>query len=227
MNIIYLIDFNCPFSYIGIKRLQKAVENLNLDVDWEIKSFELEPLAGKASIGAIERYADKFQITEKEAEDKIIEIEKIAADDGLEINFKDMTLRSSKDAHRLCKFTQNKYPDATLELAEKIFYANLTENKNIIDYKTLAGLALSCGIEESDVENILKNNYYNIEAELDREEALSHGITATPCFILTIKEEKLIIPGVFSTEEFETALTDFKEGNIKSKSYGIGALNQY
>ena len=64
MNILYLIDFNCPYSYIGLKRLENAVESLGIDVEWELKSFELEPLAGKrASIGMAQRYSDKYGIT--------------------------------------------------------------------------------------------------------------------------------------------------------------------
>lgn len=224
MNILYLIDFNCPYSYIGLQRVKKAVEHLEYDVGWELGSFELEPLAGKASIGSIERYAEKYGVSNEEAENIIDEIEKIAFDDGLKINFKEMTLRSSKDAHRICKFVQSKYPEVTLELVEKILYANFAENKNIADNKILSELAISCGLDEFEVNRILDNNYYNIEVELDKEEALSHSITSTPCFILTKKEEKLIIPGVFSAEEFEIALKDFEEGNIKSKSYGIGSL---
>lgn len=224
MNILYMIDFNCPYSYIGLKRVQKAVENLGIDAEWELKSFELEPLVGKDSISSIDRYAEKYDISKQEAENMIGEIEEIAVSDGLELNFKDMTLRSSKDAHRISKFVQNKYPNLALELVEKIFSSNFVENENIADNKLLSELAISCGVDESDVKKILDNNYYNIEVELDKEEALSHGITATPCFILIKKEEKLIIPGVFSTEEFETAIKDFDEGNIKSKSYGMGAL---
>ncbi|WP_458454575.1 DsbA family oxidoreductase [Methanobrevibacter sp.] len=224
MNILYMIDFNCPYSYIGLKRVQKAVANLNIEVDWELKSFELEPLVGKDSVSSIDRYAEKYGIAKQEAENMISEIEEIAIADCLELNFKDLTLRSSKDAHRISKFVQSKYPDLALGLVEKIFHSNFVENKNIADNKLLSELTVSCGVDESDVKKILDNNYYNIEVELDKEEALSHAITATPCFILIKKEEKLIIPRVFSTEEFETAIKDFEQGNIKSKSYGMGAL---
>ena len=62
-------------------------------------------------------------------------------------------------------------------------------------------------------------NSYNIEIELDKDEAITHGITATPCFILNQKEEKLIIPGVFSTEEFENALKDMQSGEIEKKTF--------
>ena len=220
MRIIYLIDYNCPYSYIGLKRLQKAVENVGVDVEWEMRSFELEPTRGKRqTITTTERYAEKYGVSLEEAEAEIAEIERIAHEDGLNINYKDMMLVSSKDALRLTKFSENMHPEVTLELVEKIFESNLVKNKNIYKTEILAEIAISCGIEEYEALKILDQNYYNIEIELDKDEALTFGITATPCFILIQKEEKLIVPGVFSTEEFETALRDMISGEIEKKTF--------
>ncbi|MBQ6100330.1 MAG: DsbA family protein [Methanobrevibacter sp.] len=220
MNIIYLIDFNCPYSYIGLERIKKAIENQNINAEWEMKAFELESEAGKRpTISTTERYCEKNNVSKKEAESKIAEIEKTAQDDGLKINYKDMLLTSSKDALRLSKFAQNMHPELTLKLVEEIFYSNLVKNENIADIKVLTEIAISCGIEESEAKKILENNYYNIECFLDMEEALSHGISATPCFILEKDGGRLIIPGVFSYEEFEIALKDFESGEIKDKTF--------
>ena len=155
----------------------------------------------------------------EDASAKIREIEDTALSDGLKINYKDMPLTSSKDALRLCKFCQEKYPEITLKLIEEIFYAKMVENENLADMKVLTKIAVSCGIEESEAQRILENNYYNIEAYLDLEEALSHGITATPYFILNHNGERLIIPGVFSAEEFEIALEDMLSGEIEDKTF--------
>ena len=134
MNIIYLIDFNCPYSYIGLKRLQKTIENLNLDAEWEMRAFELETQAGKRpTISTAERYAEKYGLSLEDASNKIAEIEQIAHEDGLEINFKDTLLTSSKDALRLTKYAQNMHPKITLKLVEEIFYSNLVKNENIAD----------------------------------------------------------------------------------------------
>lgn len=220
MNIIYLIDFNCPYSYIGLKRLQKAVDSLNLDVEWEMRSFELETDAGKRpTISTAERYAEKYELSPEDASRKIDEIEEIAHEDGLEINFRDMLLTSSKDALRLAKYAQNMHPEITLKLVEEIFYSNLVKNENIADINVLTKIAISCGLTEFDAKKILENNYYNIEAYLDKEEALTNGITATPCFILELNEDRLIIPGVFSIGEFETALKDLSSGNLEGKTF--------
>ena len=220
MRIIYMIDFNCPYSYIGLERIKKAVESLNFDVEWEMRSFELEPEAGKRpEMSTAERYVQKYGLSLEDASSKIAEIEEIAVDEGLEINFKDILLTSSKDALRLAKFAQNMHPEITLGLVEEIFYSRLVKNENIADIKILEKIAISNGIEEYQAKKILENNYYNIEVFLDKEDALSNGITATPYFILEKNEERLIIPGVFSTEEFEIALKDFVSGDIKDKTF--------
>ncbi|MBQ2654262.1 MAG: DsbA family protein [Methanobrevibacter sp.] len=225
MRIIYVIDFNCPYSYIGLERIKKACESLDLDVEWEMRSFELEPQAGKRpEASTAERYAEKYELSKEDAQNRILEIEEIAHADGLKINFRDMPLTSSKDALRLCKFSQNMHPELTLKLVEEIFHSRLCLNENIADINVLSEIAVSCGFEEREVKKILENNYYNIECFLDMDEAVSNGITATPCFILTEKEEKLIIPGAFSTEEFEVALKDFVDGNVESKTYGFGSI---
>lgn len=220
MKILYLIDFNCPYSYIGLERIKKAAENLDLDIEWEMRSFELEPSAGKRqTVSTADRYADKYELSPEDASKKIAEIERIALDDGLKINYKDMLLTSSKDALRLTKFAQNMHPEITLKLVEEIFHANLVENENIADIKVLTRIAISCGLEEYEAKKILENNYYNIEIYLDKEEALTNGITATPCFIVYQKEERLIIPGVFSAEEFEIALNDLSSGDLAGKTF--------
>lgn len=220
MNIIYLIDYNCPYSYIGLERIKKATENLNLDVEWEMKPFELEPTAGKRpTLSTTERYAEKYEVSPEDASRKIAEIEQIAHEDGLEINYKDMLFTRSNEALRLTKYTQEMHPELTLKLVEEIFHSNLVKNENIADIKILTEIAISCGLEEFEAKKILENNYYNIEAYLDKEEALMHGITATPCFIVNHKGERLIIPGTFSAEEFEIALKDLSAGNLSEKTF--------
>lgn len=220
MNIIYLIDFNCPYSYIGLERLKKCCKKLGIDAEWEIKAFELEPSARKRpAMSTTEGYCEKYGLSPEDASRKIREIEETALEEGLKINYKDMLLTSSKDALRLSKFCQNVHPEITLKLVEEIFYANMVKNENIADIKILSEIAISCGLKESEANKILENNYYNIEAYLDAEEAVSYGITATPCFILNHNGERLIIPGVFSTEEFENALKDMQSGEIEKKTF--------
>ena len=54
MIIEYLSDFNCPYSYIGLNRIKNICNELNLDVKWEMKSFELEPGLSNIPVSSVE-----------------------------------------------------------------------------------------------------------------------------------------------------------------------------
>jgi predicted DsbA family dithiol-disulfide isomerase len=209
MKITYFIDYNCPYSYIGLQRIRKACESLDLDAEWEMRPFEIEPQAGKrTTVSITERYAEKYEISMDDASKKISEIEEAAREDGLEMNFRDITLTSSKDPLRFTKYVQNDHPDLSLDIVEEIFKANMVENINLTNIDRLVEIAVSCGVEETDARKILENNYFNIDVFRDMEDAIASGITTTPCFILEEDGSETIIREALSTEEFAKAISD-------------------
>lgn len=217
MNIIYLSDFNCVYSYIGLNRMKNAIDELGLDAEWEMKSFELEPNAN--NIPAVEKFASDNSLSVVDAKKEIESIEETARSEGLDINYRDMVINSSKDAHRLAKYVQNRYPQISQELIFKIFESNFTENEDISDYDVLINIAASCGFDENEIADMLKRGSQRIEVELDMDEALSYGITRIPYYIIEYKGERLIIPGAFEKDNFKTAFEDLISGQIKKKSY--------
>ena len=75
------------------------------------------------------------------------------------------------------------------------------------------------GLDEKNVKEMLSAKQYEIEVELDLEDALFNGITAIPCYALYYKDERLIIPGVFEKEDFKIAIEDLLSGDIKNKTF--------
>ena len=217
MNIIYLSDFNCIYSYIGLNRMKNTVSELNLDVEWEMKSFELEPNANNTS--AMERFAIDNGLSVDDAKKEIEAIEETAKNEGLDVNYKDMLINSSKDAHRLAKYVQNRCPELAQELILKIFESNFIKNENIADHDVLIKIAASLGLDENEIAEMLKRGSFKIEVELDMDEAISYGITRIPYYIIEYKGERLTILGVFEKKDFETAFKDLISGEIKNKSY--------
>ena len=217
MKILYLSDFNCPYSFIGLKRVKNACDELNLDVEWDMKSFELEPNA--KDIPAIDSFAIKNNLSVNDAVNEIEKIEEIARNEGLDINYKDMTLYSSKDAHRLVKYVQEKYSDISLDLVFKIFESNFSKNENISNPDVLVKIAVSCGLDGEEIMEFLKRNSLKIEVDLDMDEAISNGITTIPYYFLEYNDERLIVPGVFDKEFFKIALEDLMSGEMKNKTF--------
>lgn len=217
MRIIYLSDFNCPYSYIGLNRVKNAVCELNLDVEWEMKSFELEP--DGENFPSVERFAAKNGLSIKDAQKEIEEMEKIAQEDGLTINYKNLIINSSKDAHRLAKYVQNNYPESSQELIFKIFESNLTKNEDISNHDVLIEIATSCGLNGDEIAELLESNSLSIEVYLDMDEAISNGITTIPYYFIEHNDERLLIPGVFEKEAFKVAFNDLITGEMRNKTF--------
>ncbi len=220
MRIIFWSDFNCPNSYIGLHRLKKAVDEHDINPKWEMKPFELYPtLFNTPTSSMVTQNVLKYGLTPEDAEAKIIETEKIALKDGLKINYKDIQLTSSRNAHRLVKYIQNKHPDVSQELIFKIYEANFMENKIIADIDTLVEIAGGLDLDEDEIRGMLESDSYNFEVEIEEEDAIVMGVESIPLYFLNISEEQLIIPGAFEKDDFKIAIKDLINGEIESKSF--------
>ena len=220
MRIIFWSDFNCPNSYIGLHRLKQAVDELDIEVEWQMKPFELYPTLFSTPAGSIiTQIMIKYGLTPEMAEERIIETEKIALKDGLEINYTDINLTSSRNAHRLAKYVQNRHPEIALDVILKIYEANFVENRIIADKNVLAEIASQVGLDDNEITDFLKSDSYDFEVQIDEEDALVMGVESIPLYFLNVSEEQLIVPGAFEKEDFKIAINDLIKGEIESKSF--------
>jgi len=220
MRIIFWSDFNCPNSYIGLHRLKQAVDELDIEVEWQMKPFELYPTLFTTPAGSIiTQIMIKYGLTPEMAEERIIETEKIALKDGLEINYTDINLTSSRNAHRLAKYVQNRHPEIALDVILKIYEANFVENRIIADKNVLAEIASQVGLDDNEITDFLESDSYDFEVQIDEEDALVMGVESIPLYFLNVSEEQLIVPGAFEKEDFKIAIEDMINGEIESKSF--------
>lgn len=220
MKIVHWSDFNCPNSYIGLNRLKQALDELELNVEWEMKPFELHPtLFDTPANSMTTEYVIKYGIGPDEANEIIRETEDIAKSEGLDINYKDVRLTSSRNAHRLVRYVQNKHPEKSLELIFKIFEANFIANETIADIDVLVSVAAGIGLDENEVRNLLEGESYMFEVQLEEEESIIMGIEAIPFYMITINDEQLTVPGAFEKEDFKIAIRDMISGEMESKTF--------
>lgn len=149
MKIIYWSDFNCPYSYIGYTRLRKAIDELRLNIEMEMKAFELEEeLEENIIVPMRNHYARKYGIPEFEAAKKLKEIDKIGQEEGLDLDYSNAEITPSKDAHRLLKLAMSKNNQQIVEnIIEKLYRAFLCENKILNDKDLLIQIGASEGID--------------------------------------------------------------------------------
>lgn len=221
MKIEYWSDFNCPYSYIGNIRLKKAIDELKLDVKWKMKSFELEPHI-KSPVSARDYLIRKNNISTNEAESRIEEVNEIAKQEGLDFDYANTPVTSTRDAHRLVKYAQLKKPEITDNLIMELFKSHFIENKDISDYTVLFEISEKVNLENSL--EVLESGRYHPEVEIDEEDAYLLNIKYTPVYFLKNNNKKLIIPGTLTKEEFKISINDLLNDNLEIKSHGFGIL---
>lgn len=219
MKIIYWSDFNCPYSYIGLKRLSDAVEELNLNFEWKMKAYELEPHLQNTVKSSVEREMEKFSITKKEALEEMMEVNEIALESGLEIHWDKTPLVTSKHAHRLVKYTEKKDKTKVKEIIFKIYESKFKRCENIADLNVLVDIAVSSGFDEKEIHDMLLSDLYNIEVEMDCDDAHFNGLYSTPCYLFKISNHQLIVPHALEKEEFKNAIEDMMNDEILNKTF--------
>ncbi|MBR6024826.1 MAG: DsbA family protein [Methanobrevibacter sp.] len=220
MKIIYWSDFNCPYSYMGYVQLKKAIRELKLDIELEMKAFEIEPNLDDEITPMINYYAGKYGIPESEAKSRLEEIDDIAKEEGLNIEYSNAKVTSSKDAHRLVKLAMSRnIPSLADSIIEKTYNAFLCENKPLAEKEVLIEIGTSQGLGKDEITEMLDSNRYEVEVQLDEEDAILNGVEAVPCYFIKNGSETLVIPGALSKEGFKNSLKDLKSGDIESKTF--------
>ncbi|KAI0787780.1 thioredoxin-like protein [Fomes fomentarius] len=202
VSLIVISDIVCPWCYIGLRELQKAIRDVadcNLKIKVEHRPFFLHPTAA-------EDYAsDKHTwYEEKFGTEKLDQIKSVvtsrAKEVGIEIVFDGFMCQTIR-AHRL---SRKAYEVGGQEVQEKyldvIFHAYFTEGKNICDYDVLGELAEQAGVmSKEEAIEYLKSPEHGAEVEQMAMDARKKGVTGVP---FTIINGKWAVSGGQSAEVY-------------------------
>ena len=212
MKITYWSDYACPYCYIGETHLKQAVEALGAaqSVEIEMKAFELNPYASKDYTGTtVDRFAVKYGLTNAMAAKRIQQIDETGRQAGLDFNYGQTRYTSTFDAHRLTKLARGK-PDRTLadRLSERLYRAYFTENLELADPEVLVRIAVSEGLDETEVRAMLASDDYADDVRQDEKQAQEYRIHGVPYFVLA---GKYSVPGAMPVEQMEPILKKLLE----------------
>lgn len=209
MKITYWSDFACPYCYIGNTRLKRAIEDLNLDVDVDIRAFELDQNAAKdVQSTTVERFAIKYGLSMEDAQKQVSQISQLGIDEGIDFKYESTLYTNTRDAHRLMKLAQDKHPEVVEKLATMLFDAYFVENKKLAEYEVLLEIGKKAGLNENEIMEVLESDMYNSKVEEDENIALSGGVHAVPFYLF---DNKYAIPGALSYEDFKSVLSQIIE----------------
>ena len=200
-------DFACPYCYIGERRLESAIKQLNLEkeVDIVYKAFELDPYASK-EVGAKipERIARKYRLSPEDALEKVEEISSLGRELGIDMSYKDSQYSNTFDAHRLMKLAEDRYDRETVErLNENLFSAYFTKGLVLANPEVLIKIGKESGLKEDDIKDVLGTDKYTEQVHRDEKEAAMLCVRGVPFIVFN---DEFAVPGAFSIDGFVAAL---------------------
>jgi len=207
-------DVVCPWCYIGKRRFDRAVEELDGEIKLEIvyRPYQLDPTASPGkSQPVFEAYSRKFGGPEQ-ATAIISRVTDAAAGDDLAFRM-DRALRANTLlAHRLLWLAED--PDSPVPqqvLKERLLQAYFVDGLNIGDPDVLADCAAEVGFDRSATIEFLESDGGRQEVAAYLDQAADNGISAVPTFVIN---GQWAIPGAQDTETFVKLLRRLNENVI-------------
>ncbi|EEX67998.1 DsbA family oxidoreductase [Mitsuokella multacida] len=187
MKIELWSDYACPFCYIGEKRLEKALAEIDGGdkVEVEFKSFELDPYASREVVSStLDRFAVKYHLSKEEAAERIEAISRMGRSEGIDFRYISTRYTNTFDSLRLTKYAQAK---GKSEIITQLFDAYFTKNLELADHDVLKNIAGQCGLDSEEVSAVLASDRYAAEVRTDEQEAMERGIHGVPYFLINGK----------------------------------------
>jgi len=208
MKVEIWSDVVCPWCYIGKRRFERALAELDpsIEIEVEFKPFQLDPTASPGKTQpVIEAYAKKFGGPER-AEQIIDNITGVAAAEGLDFHMDKALRANTRLAHRLiARALLTCGREAQAAMKEQLMLAYFVEGRDIGDPAELAELAAELGHDRQQIVDFLESNDGVVELEAELALAEQLGITAVPTYVI---DGRWSIPGAQDSETFKTVLTN-------------------
>jgi predicted DsbA family dithiol-disulfide isomerase len=199
-------DVVCPWCYIGKRRFERALAELDGEIDVEItyRPYQLDPTAPfGAPTPVSEVYAKKFGGPER-AEQIFEHVTRIAAEEGLDFHLERAWRANTRDAHRVLWFAEQQAgPGVQSDVKEQLLQAYFTEGLDVGDREVLDDRAAAAGLERGAVAAFLDGTDGVTEVEHDLRTAHERGITAVPTYVI---DDAWAIPGAQDSDTFVQVL---------------------
>lgn len=218
MQVEIWSDVVCPWCYIGKRRFEKALGQLDWKRDVEItwRSFELEPSTPLRHEGDMaSRLASKYHISEDQARDTMSNITSLASEEGLDYHLETAKMTNSFDAHRLIKLAG--LEGLGTEMKERLLSAYFTEGLDISDHSVLERLGTEVGMNGSEISSMYLSDYMASDVRNDESQAGQLGITGVPFFVFN---QKYGISGAQSPDVFLEVLNKMKGELLLTQTRG-------
>ena len=181
-------DVVCPWCFIGMRRLQRAVATLpDIDVDMRWRPFQLDPTIPPEGRDRGEYMIGKFGSQER-IQQIHANIMQVGAVEGISFNFDAIKVSpNTLDAHRVIRWAAGFGSAVQTRLAGILFSAYFEQGQDIGDHAVLLEAAQVSGMDVHVAEALLPSDADRKEVQTEIATASRMGITGVPCFLLESK----------------------------------------
>ncbi|CAF1034880.1 unnamed protein product [Rotaria sordida] len=216
-------DNICPWCYIGKRRLENALSqinlsNINLSINWY--PFELDPnLPRDGSVMKIDRYKEKFR--KSFIRENLSEIIEIGKQEGIHFSCGGK-IGSTFDSHRLLYYVKQEENGEKKQndLIDVLFRAYFEQEQDLSDHKVLIKLAEEIGFDSNKIKEFLQSDQYKKEVEQEINQSREGDISRVPHFRINdrIELSGAQHPPIF-IQAFRKAGLQFKTKQVNSYIY--------
>lgn len=197
-------DIACPFCYLGLTKLQQAIQNKGLDneVQIELRTFLLNPGLKTDLSKSISQYLHEHkQIPLEQIEAMNHRIVGQGQELGLDFQMQQIKVANTIKAHLLLHEAHEQGLQWACKM--RLLKAYFTEGKNIDDIQVLQELAQEVGLKTEHLDLAILGGKHSRAFTQDLQEAQELGLRGVPYFIF---DRKVAIHGAREVESFEQAL---------------------
>ncbi len=205
IKIDVVSDVVCPWCYIGKRRLEKAIDQLKNDFDFEVEyhPFELNPDMPKEGRNQKDYLVAKFGGEEKYRQ-LSNHVAGVAATEGLKFDFSKQKISpNTLDAHRLIAYSKSKGKQH--EMKEALMNAYFEKGTDLTQTKNLVEIASQLEMDSTATEAFLKSDELTTEVRMEEQFNQQRSISGVPFYIIN---NKYGVSGAQPTNVFVRAFTE-------------------
>lgn len=178
-SIRIISDSICPFCYLGLARLTRALQSFPNDthtISWH--AYYLNPDASTTSKPIAQALAEKFGSGER-VQMMQARIQAMGREEG--INFTNQgRVGSTRDSHRLVQLGKRKGNDVENRVVREMMRMYFEEGGDITSHDDLVKAVGKAGVAEDEAREWLKSDQGGREVDREVEEAYRLGVRGVP-----------------------------------------------
>lgn len=178
MRIEIFSDFACPFCYIGKRKLEQAIRELNMQEQVELvyKAYQLHPNADRVEAKPL---LNETQLASSEKQEAI---QAHAEEVGLQYAMNKVLVGNTENAHRLAKWAATYGREAAF--VEEVMHRYFTQGLNVNSQEQLLAIVLHVELPVEEAREVLEDGQaFQEELAADRYDIQQIPVTSVPFFV--------------------------------------------